>query len=105
MTMLSNITPFPPATIRSRNGPLNSFVDRSRRLIDRVVAALIARHQREVEIFVLRNLTDRELNDIGICRGEIDLRLEDAERIRTRLQVKRNLPMFVGNPPSSANNS
>lgn len=105
MTMFSNITPFPPPAIRSRNGPLGSLAARSMRLFDRMVAAVIARHQREVELFVLRNLSDRELNDIGICRNEIGLRLEDAARIRTQLQMKHGLPMLDGNPPSSASNS
>jgi uncharacterized protein YjiS (DUF1127 family) len=105
MTMLGNVRPFPAISIPSRGGLRLSLVGRSRRLVDRVVAAIIARHQREVEIFVLRNLTDRELNDIGICRGEIGLRSEDAERMRAQLQMKRSLPMFGGNPTSSASES
>ena len=80
MTMLSNIRPFPPAATRSRG--LRILAERSRRLIDRLVAAAIARHQREAEHFVLRRLTDRELMDIGLYRDQVGPGLEAAPRTR-----------------------
>jgi Domain of unknown function (DUF1127) len=86
MAMLSNIRPFPPAETRDRSRLGSHLFSRGKWLIDRFVAAAIARHQRQVEFFVLRNLTDRELKDIGIYRNQIGPGLEDAARTRTHLQ-------------------
>jgi uncharacterized protein YjiS (DUF1127 family) len=58
---------------------------RSKRLVDRMVASMIARHQQQAELFVLRRLSDRELQDIGIYRDQIGPGLEDAARTRAHL--------------------
>jgi uncharacterized protein YjiS (DUF1127 family) len=98
MTMLGNIPPFPPAMARDvagnlagdlaqiRSGPGSLLVSRCKWLVDRIVAAAIARHQRQVELFVLRNLTDRELKDIGIYRDQLGSGLADAARARAQLR-------------------
>jgi uncharacterized protein YjiS (DUF1127 family) len=85
MTMLSNIPRYPLATARNRSG-VGSFLVRLGRLVDRLVAAAIARHERHAELVALRRFSDRELQDIGICRGEIDYGLEEAAKTRARLQ-------------------
>jgi uncharacterized protein YjiS (DUF1127 family) len=87
MTMLSNIRRYPPATAPSRSS-VGSFLVRLGRLVDRLVAAAIARHARHAELAALRQFSDRELRDIGICRGEIDCGLEEAAKTRARLQCR-----------------
>ena len=55
-------------------------------LINRCVAAAIARHARQANLFALRQLSDRELRDIGLYRCDIGEGLADAAITRTRLQ-------------------
>ncbi|WP_425114628.1 DUF1127 domain-containing protein [Bradyrhizobium sp.] len=56
------------------------------RLIGRWIAALIARHERQAELFALRQLSDRELRDIGLSRGEIGDGLAEAAKARIQRQ-------------------
>ena len=85
MTMLSNIPRYPPATARNRSR-VGGFLVWLGHLVDRLVAAAIARHERQAQLAALRQLSDRELKDIGICRGEIDYALDAAAKTRARLQ-------------------
>jgi uncharacterized protein YjiS (DUF1127 family) len=85
MTMLSNIPHHSLATSRNRSS-VDSFLAWLSRLIDRSVAAAIARHERQAQLAVLSQFSDRELKDIGICRGEIDCGLDEAAKTRARLQ-------------------
>jgi uncharacterized protein YjiS (DUF1127 family) len=85
MTMLSNIPRYPLATARNGSS-VGGFMVWLGRLVDRLVAAAIVRHQRQAELAALRQLSDRELKDIGICRGEIDYALGEAAKTRARLQ-------------------
>jgi uncharacterized protein YjiS (DUF1127 family) len=85
MTTLSNIPHHPLAT--SGNGSsVGSFLAWLGRLADRLVAAAIARHERHAQLAALHRFSDRELKDIGVCRGEIDYRLEEAAKTRARQQ-------------------
>ena len=85
MTMLSNVPRHPLATARNRSS-VGGFLVWLARLADRLVAAAIVRHQRQAELAALRKLSDRELKDIGLCRGEIDYALGEAAKTRARLQ-------------------
>jgi uncharacterized protein YjiS (DUF1127 family) len=85
MTMLIHIRPMSPVTIRSRSGLRHFLLAHSKRFVDRMVAAMIERHQKQAELFVLRRLSDRELQDIGIYRDQIGPGLEDAARTRAHL--------------------
>jgi len=85
MTMLSNIPRYPLATARSQSS-VGGFLVRLRRLVDHLVAAAIARHERHAALAALHRFSDRELRDIGICRGEIDYALDQAAKTRARLQ-------------------
>jgi uncharacterized protein YjiS (DUF1127 family) len=85
MTMLSNIPRYPQATARNQSS-VGGFLVWLRRLVNHLVAAAIVRHQRQAELAALRKLSDRELKDIGICRGEIDYALDEAAKTRARLQ-------------------
>jgi uncharacterized protein YjiS (DUF1127 family) len=83
MTML-NATPrqaTAPAYIRRR---MDILLARVGRLINGWVAAAIARRERQAALYMLRRFSDRELKDIGLCRGDLDYRLEDAAKYRNR---------------------
>jgi uncharacterized protein YjiS (DUF1127 family) len=65
---------------------VGSFLVWLGRFVDRLVAAAIARHARHAERAALRQLSDRELKDIGIYRGEIEHGLDEAAKTHARLQ-------------------
>ena len=50
------------------------------------IAAVIARHERHASLAVLRSLSDRELRDMGLYRGQIGDGLADAARDRASRQ-------------------
>jgi uncharacterized protein YjiS (DUF1127 family) len=62
------------------------FLTRVRILINHAIAALIARHQRQAELFYLRRLSDRELRDMGLTRGDLDVGLAEAAKARIEKQ-------------------
>jgi uncharacterized protein YjiS (DUF1127 family) len=92
MTMLSNIPGYPPAAPRHTSGPETTSTPgkllsaRVKRLIDRLAAAAIARYERHASIVALRQLSDRELKDIGIWRYQIGEALDEAAKARARAQ-------------------
>lgn len=83
--MMLNISRYPPVTERYRTR-VGSFLAWLGGLVDRMVAAAIARHERQAERVALRQFSDRELRDIGIYRGEIEHGLEEAAKTRAGLQ-------------------
>jgi uncharacterized protein YjiS (DUF1127 family) len=85
MTLLGNIPCYPPARVRNRSS-VGGFLVWLGRLVDHLVAAAIARHERHAALAALHRFSDRELRDIGICRGEIDYALDQAAKTRARLQ-------------------
>ena len=59
---------------------------RVRRLINRFLAAVTARHERHAAREALRRLDDRQLKDFGMYRAQIDSSLEELAQIRARMQ-------------------
>ena len=59
---------------------------RLRRLINRFFAAVIARHERHAVREALRKLDDRQLQDLGMYRAQIDSNLEELAQTRARMQ-------------------
>ena len=59
---------------------------RLRRLINRLIAAAIARHERHAARAALHRLDDRQLKDLAMARSQIDSRLEDLAQTRARMQ-------------------
>ena len=59
---------------------------RLRRLINRLIAAAIARHERHAARAALHRLDDRQLQDMAMTRSEIDSRLEELAQTRARMQ-------------------
>ena len=85
MTILnsnSNYAATPPAIRRA----FAIFLARLARLINRWIAAVIAHREYQANLVVLRHLSDRELKDIGLHRGEIGEALADAARARLQKQ-------------------
>src|SRR5262245_45389885 len=56
------------------------------RAINNAIAAVIAQREHQAQLAILRQLSDRELRDIGISRSDIGAGLAEAAKDRTRLQ-------------------
>ena len=55
-------------------------------MINNFVAAIIAERERQANLAILRNLSDRELWDIGLARSQIGAGLAEAAKERALLQ-------------------
>jgi uncharacterized protein YjiS (DUF1127 family) len=85
MTML-NITSRYSTTAPAIRRAAGRFVTRIRRFIDHGIAALIARHERQADLFYLRQMSERELKDMGLTRGDLGVGLAEAARARIEMQ-------------------
>jgi uncharacterized protein YjiS (DUF1127 family) len=85
MTMLNNTSTYVATAQGVRRGAA-IFLARLGRLINRWIAAMIARREREAALAMLRHLSDRDLKDIGICRGDIGDALAERAEARSRMQ-------------------
>ena len=83
MTMLTTI---PPSASRSLAWRITMLRARGRRMVNRFLAAIIARHERHAARIALHRLDDRHLQDIALARSEIDARLEEIAQMRARMQ-------------------
>ncbi len=82
MTMLTSI----PTSSRPLAWRTALFLARSRRLANRLFAAVIARHERHATRVAMYRLDDRQLKDIAMVRTQIDARLEELAQMRARMQ-------------------
>jgi uncharacterized protein YjiS (DUF1127 family) len=83
MSILSNITDTTPNALqRSTRLFARSIV----RVINNFVAAVIAQREHQANLTVLRTLSDRELMDMGLTRGQIGVGLAEAAKERVLLQ-------------------
>jgi uncharacterized protein YjiS (DUF1127 family) len=85
MTML-NTSPRPVTVALVVRRTVGIPLARLGRLINRCIAALIARYERQAELSALDQLSDRELQDIGLYRSEIGEGLAEAAKFRDRMQ-------------------
>ena len=83
MTMLTNIPASATGSFAFRTAV---GLARLRRLIHRLLAAVVARHARNTRREALCKLDDRTLMDIGIYRSQTDSRLEELAEMRARMQ-------------------
>jgi uncharacterized protein YjiS (DUF1127 family) len=83
MTILTTIPTFATRPFAWRTAVL---LARSRRLINRFFAAIIARHERNAARAALYRLDDRQLQDFAMTRSEIESRLEELAQTRARMQ-------------------
>jgi len=83
MTMLTNIS-----TSAARPFALRTaiWLARVRRLTNRFLAAVIARHERHAARAALHRLDDRQLQDFAMTRSQIESRLEELAQTRARMQ-------------------
>ena len=85
MTMLNtvplNVTVAPAIRRRAR-----FLLKRIGRLLNHWLSAVIAERARQADIIVLRHLSNRELKDIGLTRGDLSEGLAEAARSRIRMQ-------------------
>jgi uncharacterized protein YjiS (DUF1127 family) len=85
MTMF-NSTPHYSTTSPAIWRAAGNFLTRVRCLINHGIAALIARHERQADLFYLRQLSDRELMDMGLTRNDLGSGLAEAAKARTEKQ-------------------
>ena len=85
MTMLNNISPYAVTAPGMRRG-VTIFLARLGNLINRCVAAVIAHRERQAALVALRHLSDRDLKDIGLYRGDVDAALAEKAKDRLRMQ-------------------
>ena len=85
MTMLNNTSPYAVTAPGVRRGAA-ILLARFGNLINRWVAAMIARRERQAALVALRHLSDRDLQDIGLCRNEIGDALAERAEERARMQ-------------------
>ena len=83
MTMLTTIPTSASRPFARRTAVL---LARLRRLINRFLAAVIARHERHAARVALHRLDDRQLQDMAMTRSEIESRLEELAQTRARMQ-------------------
>ena len=83
MTMLTTI---PTSATRPFAWRTAIRLARVRRLINRFLAAVIARHERHATRVALHRLDDRQLKDLAMSRSQIDSRLEELAQTRARMQ-------------------
>jgi uncharacterized protein YjiS (DUF1127 family) len=86
MTMLNNTSGYSTTPVAIRRA-FGIFAARLGRLINRGIAAFIAHREHQANLVILRSLTDRELRDIGLDRGQIGSEgLAEAARTRALQQ-------------------
>jgi len=85
MTILEDVLSSATAPIAWRRASI--FLVRTRRLINGLVAAAIARRERHAMLAVLGHLNGRELKDFGLDRSQISLGLDQAAQERARIQL------------------
>jgi uncharacterized protein YjiS (DUF1127 family) len=86
MSILDSISDFStPIAIRRS---IKTFARGFSRVINNLVAAIIAQREYQANLAILRCLTDRELRDIGLERGQIGAGLAAAARDRALNQIR-----------------
>jgi uncharacterized protein YjiS (DUF1127 family) len=89
MTMPNIIPSHSTAAPATRRG-IGIFLVRLGRHVDRWVSAAIACHERRAVLFALRQLSNRELMDMGLYRGDIGVGLAEAARCRRQMQQTKH---------------
>ncbi len=88
MTMLNN-TSGPLAVSTTVRDSIRTSGSWLGRLINNLVAAVIAHREYQANLAMLRQLTDRELADIGLHRNDIRGGLPEAAKLRSEMQMLR----------------
>jgi len=83
MSILSNITDTTPNAVQRSTRLFGRSIVR---VINNFVAAIIAQREHQANLTILRTLSDRELRDMGLTRGQIGVGLAEAAKERVLLQ-------------------
>ena len=83
MSILSNITDTTPIAVQTSTKLLARGIVR---VVNNFVAAIIAQREHQANLTILRTLSDRELRDMGLTRGQIGVGLAEAAKERVLLQ-------------------
>lgn len=82
MSLLNNTSDFSA----SPSASARSFALSVLRAVNNFVARVIAQREHQAQLTLLRQLSDRELRDIGLSRTEVGAGLAQAAKDRSRLQ-------------------
>jgi uncharacterized protein YjiS (DUF1127 family) len=85
MSMLNSTSEFSSAPFAIRRS-LRVFGRSVWRAINNAIAAIIAQREQQASLTILREMSDRELRDIGLARSEIGTGLAQAAKERMRAQ-------------------
>jgi uncharacterized protein YjiS (DUF1127 family) len=88
MSLLDGISDFSSAPMAIQRS-IKAFARGVFRVINNAVAAFIAYREYQANLAILRSLTDRELRDMGLERGQIGIGLATAANERTLRQSRR----------------
>jgi uncharacterized protein YjiS (DUF1127 family) len=83
MSILSSITDTTPIAVQRST---RRFARGIVRVVNNLVAAIIAQREHQANLTILRALSDRELRDMGLTRSQIGGGLAEAAEERARLQ-------------------
>jgi uncharacterized protein YjiS (DUF1127 family) len=81
-----HVTPRHSTTASAIRRAAGLVLARAGRLMDRWIAAVIARQQRQADLWHLGRLGDRELRDIGLTRSDLGAGLAEAAKSRIQKQ-------------------
>lgn len=85
MSMLNSTSDFSASPLAIRRS-LRVFGRGIFRAVNNAIAAIIAQREHQGQLTVLRQMSDRELRDIGLARSDIGAGLAQAAKDRTRSQ-------------------
>jgi uncharacterized protein YjiS (DUF1127 family) len=85
MSLLNSTSDFSVSPFAIRRS-LRAFGRGVFRAINNAVAAVIAQREHQAQLTLLRQLSDRELRDIGLVRSDISGGLAQAAKERARAQ-------------------
>jgi len=90
MSMLNHTSDFSSAPFLIRRS-IRSFGRGFLRTVNNAIAVIIAQREHQANMTVLRNLSDRDLRDIGLSRSQIGNGLAEAAKDRLRSQRQLEL--------------
>ena len=84
MSLLNNTSDLSTSSALARS--LRLVRRRTFRAANNAIAAVIAQREHQAQMTILRRMSDRELRDIGLSRGNVGAGLAQAARERMRAQ-------------------
>jgi len=85
MSMLNSTSDFSNSPVAIKRS-LRTFARGIFRAVNNAIAAIIAQREHQAQLTILRQMSDRDLHDIGLMRSDISAGLARAAKDRTRSQ-------------------